>query len=379
MKVVVAMDSFKGCMTSLRAAMQVEKGIKKYNENIEVVKFPIGDGGEGTLQAFHSLCDGELVWVQTSDAYGKRIESCYSLIDNGETAIMEVANIIGLSMHDRTRRQPLHGSSYGVGTVLLDAYHKGVKKIIIGLGGSATNDGGMGLLQALGARFYDANHRYLSPQAMNLEHVKYIDFNRLQKFEGVEIIAACDVKNHLLGENGATYTFGKQKGLYPNQMRQLEEGMTNFRFQVSRYMKVDLNEYEGGGAAGGIGAILIGLLKAKMIPGIDLLVSYSNLEQEIAQCDFVITGEGQSDHQTAYGKVPVGILNIAKKYDKPVICLSGALGLGYQNLYDLGFIGIYSIADRAMTFQQALDGACDKLEMASYAIISTIMPFINKS
>ncbi len=375
MKVVVAMDSFKGCMSSLRAATQVEKGIKMYDQTIEVVKFPIGDGGEGTLQAFHTLCDGELVWVNTTDAYGKRIESCYSLIDNGETAVMEVANIIGLSMHDRTRRQPLHGSSYGVGTVLLDAYHKGVKKIIIGLGGSATNDGGMGLLQCLGARFYDMNHQYLSPQAMNLEHVKYIDFNRLQKFENVEIIAACDVKNHLLGENGATYTFGKQKGLYPNQMKQLEDGMNNFRFQVSRYMKIDLNEMEGGGAAGGIGSVLMGILNAKMVPGIDLLVSYTNIKQEIASCDLVITGEGQSDYQTAYGKVPVGILNIAKQYDKPVVCLSGALGIGYMNLYDLGFIGIYSIADRAMTFQQALDGASEKLQNATYSLMHTIMTF----
>lgn len=375
MKVVVAMDSFKGCMTSLKAAKQVEAGIKMYDQNIEVVKFPIGDGGEGTLQAFHSLCNGELVWVNTTDAYGKKIESCYSLIDNGQTAVMEVANIIGLSMHDRTRRDPLHGSSYGVGTVLLDAYNKGVKKIIIGLGGSATNDCGLGLLQCLGARFYDANHQYLSPMALNLENVKYIDFNRLQKFEGVEIIAACDVKNHLLGEDGATYTFGKQKGLFPNQMKQLEDGMFNFRFQVSRYMKIDLNEYEGGGAAGGLGAILMGIFNAKMIPGIDLLVSYSNLKEEIATCDLVITGEGQSDYQTMYGKVPVGILNIAKEFDKPVLCLSGALGLGYMDLYQLGFIGIYSIADRAMTFQQALDGAGDKLMNASYSLMATLHGF----
>lgn len=375
MKVVVACDSFKGCLTSIQAANQIEKGIHRLDKDIIVEKVPIGDGGEGTLQAFHTLCNGELVWVKTTDAYGKKIESCYSLIDNGNTAVMEVANVIGLSMHERNKRQPLHASSYGVGTLLLDAKERGVKRIIIGLGGSATTDGGMGLLQCLGARFYDANHDYLSPQAINLEKIRFIDFNRFQKLEGIELIAACDVKNYLLGEEGATYVFGKQKGLFPNQIKKIEEGMTNYRFQIQRYTKVDINRFEGGGAAGGIGAILIGLLNASMIPGIDLLVEYTSIEEDIASCDLVITGEGQSDRQTMFGKVPTGILNIAKKYDKPVICISGALGLGYMDLYDLGFVGIFSIADRAMNFQQALDGASDKLEACTYSIMRTINYF----
>ena len=205
-----------------------------------------------------------------------------------------------------------------------------------------------------------------------------MDFNRLQTLEGIELIAACDVKNRLLGVNGATYVFGKQKGLFPNQMKKLDQGMENFRNQIQRYTKVDLNTIVGGGAAGGIGAVLIGVLKANMIPGIDLLLSCSDIEEQIKSCDLVITGEGQSDHQTMYGKVPAGIVKLANKYHKPTICMSGALGIGYTELYKLGFIGIYSIADRAMTFQQALEHAPEKLEEAAYSILKTITYFYEK-
>ena len=378
MKVVIACDSFKGCMTSKQVASQIEKGIHRLDPAIQTVSYVIGDGGEGTVAAFHETCHGQIQHVQTTDAYGKKIQTEYTLIEDGTCAVIEVANIIGLNMHPRECRTPFFGSSYGVGTVLLDAVSKGCKKIIIGLGGSATNDGGMGLLQSLGARFYDHNHKYLSPQAINLEKVRYIDFNRLQKLEGVELIAACDVKNYLLGENGATYIFGKQKGFYPNQIKKIDQGMENYRDQILRYTNVDINTFEGGGAAGGIGAVLIGLLNATMIPGIQLLLSYSDMENEIKDCDVVITGEGQSDRQTMFGKVPVGILQVANAHHKPTICISGALGLQYMDLYSLGFVGIYSIADRAMSFQQALEQAPEKLEAATYSIFKTITYFQNQ-
>lgn len=375
MKIVVACDSFKGCMSSETVNEHMSAAIHRVDPTIEVKQYVIADGGEGTVAAFAKTCHGEMVDVAASDAYGKKITTCYTLIEAGQTAVIEAANIIGLNMHPREKRAPLFGSSFGVGTVLLDALQRGCKKIIIGLGGSATNDGGMGLLQALGCRFYDHEHHYLSPQAINLGKIRYIDFNRLPSFSDVEIIAACDVKNHLLGEEGATYVFGKQKGLYPNQLKQIDEGMENYRNHIQRYRNVDINSFPGGGAAGGIGSVLIGLLGAKMIPGIELLLSYSDIAKAIRECDFVITGEGQSDRQTMFGKVPIGILKVAKAYDKPILCISGALGLGYQELYDLGFAGIFSIADRAMTFQQALDQADQKLEAAVYAIVKTIMTF----
>ncbi len=375
MKVVIACDSYKGCMTSREVAQHIEDGIRQTGADICTKSYIIADGGEGTVEAFHETCRGKKQLVSASDAYGKKIMTEYTIIEDGNTAVIEVANIIGLNMHEREKRAPFFGSSFGVGTVILHAAEMGCKKIIIGLGGSATNDGGMGLLQALGCRYYDSMHQYLSPQAMNLEKVRYIDFNRLNKLEGIELIAACDVKNHLLGENGATHVFGKQKGFYPNQIRKIEMGMENFRNQIRRYTNIDIDEFEGGGAAGGIGAVLIGLLGAKMISGVDLLLSYSDIEKEIEDSDLVITGEGQSDQQTMYGKVPVGILRLAKRHHKPCICISGALGIGYQSLYDLGFIGIYSIADRAMSFQQALEQAPEKLTAAAYGIMKTIRYF----
>lgn len=375
MKVVVACDSFKGCMTSREVAEHVECACKRVDPQIDVQKYVIGDGGEGTVDAFMETCHGERIEVMTTDAYGKKIKTYYTKIDHGQTAVIEVANIIGLSMCEREKRAPFFGSSFGVGTVLLDAYRSGCKKIILGLGGSGTNDGGMGVLQALGTRFYDRNHKYVSPQAMNLEKVHYIDFNRLEKMEGVELIAACDVKNYLLGEEGATYVFGKQKGFFPNQIKKVDAGMENYRNHIQRYLKIDINSCEGGGAAGGIGAVLIGILHAKMVPGIELLFQYSDIREEIASADLVITGEGQSDRQTMFGKVPVGVLKVANEFDKPVVCISGALGIGYQELYELGFVGIFSIADRAMTFQQALEQADDKLEAAVYAIMKTICHF----
>lgn len=379
MKVVVAADSFKGCMTSTQVADCIKEGIHEYNADIDVETYTIADGGEGTVMAFYKTCGGELVDVACTDAYGKKITTQYALLENGHTAVIEVANIIGLNMVERSRRMPLYASSYGVGTVLKDAVARGCKRIIMGLGGSATNDGGMGLLQALGVLYYDSDHQYLSPQAVSLEKVRFIDFNRFHGLGDVELIAACDVKNKLLGEQGATFIFGKQKGLFPTQLKRVDHGMENFRDQIQRYKKIDLNAYEGGGAAGGIGAVLMGILNAKMVPGIELLLlSYSNIEEHVKDCDLLITGEGQSDVQTAYGKVPMGILNVAKKYDKPCIILSGALGIGYQKLYEEGFTGIFSIADCAMSFPQALAHAPEKLKAAAYSMIRTIDYFKNQ-
>lgn len=373
MKVVIACDSYKSCMTSKEVADHIEQGIHKVDGSIDTCKYEIADGGEGTASAFCSAAAGQWVNVTTSDAYGKPLQTSYVLLEDGMTAVIEVANIIGLSMTPKEHRSPFFASSFGVGTVLLDAQQRGCKKIIIGLGGSATNDGGMGLLQALGARFYDKMHKYVSPQAVNLSNVKYIDLKRLNTLEGIELIAACDVKNHLLGEQGATFVFGKQKGFYPNQIRKIDQGMTNYRDQILRYTNIDLDNFEGGGAAGGIGAVFMGLLKAKMVPGIELLLRYSKLEEDIKTCDLVITGEGQTDLQTKFGKVPVGILEVANRYKKPTLCISGALGLQYEELYELGFIGIFSISDRAMNFQQAIEQAPQKLVACTFSIMKMFM------
>lgn len=374
MKIAVACDSYKGCMSSSKVNQIIEQAIHDVDDTYEVVTFVMGDGGEGTTAAFVDACDGEMVTIKVKDAYFRPIEATYGLIDDGKTAVIEVASCIGLNMYDREKRKPMHATSFGVGELLLDASKRNVKKIILGLGGSSTNDGGMGMLQALGAKFYDEEKNYLKSNAGQLKKIHRIDIKKFKFLKDIEIIAACDVKNTLLGENGATYVFGKQKGLYPNQIKKLDIAMKDYadKFKDLGY---DIASHEGSGAAGGIGGALA-LLDAHFMSGLELLRSYNHMDNAIATCDLIITGEGQSDAQTLYGKVPVGVLDIANKFNKPCICISGALGVEYNKLYDLGFIGIYSVADRAMSFEQALKLAPDKLYACAYTVMKTVHYFV---
>lgn len=374
MKILVASDSYKGCMSSKQANAQIIKGINRLNANHECIAFPIGDGGEGTMQAFHDLCYGHKVSCVVKDAYFQDIKVEYTLIDNGKTAVFDVASVIGLNSYERSARRPLYATSYGIGQLIKDALKHQVNKIIIGLGGSCTNDGGMGLLNALGVRFYDKNHRYLKTSAISLSKIAHIDFNPMVDLDGVEIIAACDVNNYLLGKEGATYAFGKQKGLNQEQKKQVEKGMENYVNKM-RYKGYELTNIIGGGAAGGIGAVLIGVLKAQFKSSLTLLFEYKNIDKLLKDCDLVITGEGQSDYQTAFGKAPIGILRKAQEHNIPCICISGALGVDYMKLYDEGFVGLFSIADRAMSFMQALKDAPIKLMATSYNVIKTISYF----
>ncbi|MBQ0064237.1 MAG: glycerate kinase, partial [Firmicutes bacterium] len=354
MKILVACDSFKGCMTSKQANEAIIRGILKANETHEFVSIPMADGGEGTASVLCSNIDGSKVSVHTLDAYGNEIETYYVLSKDEKTAIMDVASCIGLSMVSKYDRNPFITNSCGVGIMMKDAIQRGCERIVIGLGGSSTNDGGMGILEEFGVSFYNNIMEKLKPNPYALKHVDSIDISNFQK-PNVEIIVACDVNIHLLGPMGTTYFFGKQKCFYHNQIHEVDRWMHNYRDKIQEVFHVDLDTFEGGGTAGGIGACLIGLFGAKMIPGAKLVARLSHMEELIQDCDLVITGEGQTDRQTEYGKVPFEVLMIANKYNKKTICLSGALGIGYQNLYNYGMAGIFSSSDRAMTFQVAIE------------------------
>lgn len=368
MKIIVACDSFKGCMSSKEVEECIKKGILKANPKHKVLLFPMADGGEGTSKVFCDIIQGNNVEVLTVDAYGKNIFSSYCMSQDSSMAVMDVASCIGLNMTPKEKRNPMIASSRGVGIMLKDAIEKGCKKIIIGLGGSATNDGGMGILSEFGVRFYNGKRELLIPSVYALNQIAFVDKRYASFPKDVEIICACDVKNHLLGKNGATYVFGKQKGIYLNQMHDIEKGMAHYANKLKQTFHVDVNEYEGSGAAGGIGSVLLGVMKAKMVSGIDLVVAYSGLKDQLKDADLVITGEGQTDAQTLYGKLPLGISRLAKSFDVPCVCLSGALGLGYQKMYEEGMIGIFSSADRAMTFQTALQTGNEKLEALAFSL-----------
>lgn len=372
MKFVVACDSFKGCMTSQEVIERIKIGIHKANSDHEVAAFPMCDGGEGTMDVLCHIEKAEMVKAATIDAYGKPIEIEYGIVPQKHLAIQEVASCIGLNMTEKGKRNPMIANSRGVGRMLMDAVERGCHTIILGLGGTSTNDGGMGLLHELGIRFYDRDGHYLRSGIYSLSKVAKIDTRYFTPWDDVKILLAVDVRNHLLGPHGATYTFGRQKGLFPSQLEEIDQAMAHYARCIQHAFHVDINKIEGSGSAGGIGGVLVGILHAKMISGIELCMQESNLEEAIRKCDVVITGEGQSDEQTLYGKVPYGVCKLAKKYDRPVFCLSGALGIGYQELYQCGFDGLYSSADRAMDFLTALRYGPEKIENLAFALTKTI-------
>lgn len=368
MKIIVACDSFKGCMSSKEVEKCIRRGILKANPNHKVFTFPMADGGEGTAMVFCDIIQGKTIDVLTVDAYGKKLFTQYCISQDSNLAIMDVASCIGLNMTPKEKRNPMIASSRGVGIMMKDAISRGCKKLIIGLGGSATNDGGMGILSEFGVRFYNSKRELLVPSVYALAQIAFIDKRYARLPKDIEIICACDVKNHLLGKNGATYVFGKQKGIYLNQMAEVEKGMAHYCMKLQQTFHVDVNEYEGSGAAGGIGSVLLGVMKAKRFSGIDLVVEYSGLKEHLQDADLVITGEGQTDAQTLYGKLPFGIAHLARSFNVPCVCLSGALGIGYEAMYNEGMIGIFSSADRAMTFQMALQTGNEKLEALAFSL-----------
>lgn len=370
MKIIVACDSFKGCMTSQQANEAIARGIQKANPSHDIYCSSMADGGEGTASVLGQCLHAQKIEVKTLDAYGKEIVTHYFMTKEN-TAILDVASCIGLSMVEKDKRNPFIANSRGVGIMMKDAIDKGCQKIIIGLGGSSTNDGGMGLLMEFGVEFYNKRMETCKANPYGLKNMVYVNKKHFNK-PNIDITVACDVNIHLLGEKGTTYFFGKQKGFYRNQMSEVDHWMGNYRDCMKKAFHVDLDTFEGGGCAGGIGACLMGIFDAKRMPGAQLVASVSNLEQHIQSSDLVITGEGQTDLQTEYGKVPFEVLNIAKKFNVPTICLSGALGIGYQKLYEHGMAGIFSSSDRAMTFQVAIDKGAEKLENLAYSIIHLI-------
>ena len=372
MKILVACDSFKGCMTSQQACENVKAGILKANPEHKVFCYPMADGGEGTAQVLSYYASASVISVSTVDLYKKEIKAQYGWNEEKKLAIIDVASSIGLNLYDKDKRNPMIASSYGVGLMLKDAIQRGSKKIIIGLGGSGTNDGGMGILKAFGVIFYDKTRHELKDMAYSLEKIAYVDKRNFSIPDDIEWIVACDVKNHLCGKEGATYTFGKQKGLYPAQIRTLDESMKWYNHKIKQTFHMDMDSLPGSGAAGGIGGVLLGVFHAKMIPGIQLIMDYSKIETQTKDTDLIITGEGQTDKQTLYGKVPFGIAQMGKKHGIPVVCLSGALGQGYEELYNQGMIGIFSSSDRAMEFKVALRYGAEKISNLAFSIIKLL-------
>ena len=371
MKILIAIDSFKGSMTSMEAGNAAEKGIKRCMPDAEVKIMPVADGGEGTVQALVSGLDGQIHNVTVKNPIGEDIIAAYGTF--GKTAVIEMSAAAGITLIDKSELNPIVATTYGVGQIIADAINKGYRDFIVGIGGSATNDGGVGMLQALGFEFYDKEGNHVPFGARGLGKIVGINDENVNSevFECAFNIA-CDVTNPLLGENGCSVIYGPQKGAKEKDIAIMDKGMKNYALVASeKYKKADVN-FPGAGAAGGMGFAFMTFLNGKLKSGIDLIHEKTEIEKYIKDADLVITGEGKIDGQTVMGKVPVGIARLAKKYGKTVIAFCGCATKDASALNNHGIDGIFPILRTVCTLEEAMNtrNAMENLSNTAQQIIN---------
>ena len=356
MKVVAAIDSFKGSMTSLEVAAAFEKGVKKVYKDAEFIKIPLADGGEGTVKALIDNLDGKMVNIKVKDPLMRDIDSFYGISGDGKTAVIEMAAASGLPLLSPDERNPLKATTFGTGELIKDALEKGCREFIIGIGGSATNDAGTGMLSALGYIFLDENGNELEPNGENLINIKsFKDDKVMKEVSEAKFLIACDVDNPFYGTNGAAHVYGKQKGATGDIIKILDDGMRNFSNVIEKIKKTDISNISGSGAAGGLGGAFTAFFNSELKPGIDIITEKIELENKINGSDYVITGEGRIDFQSAMGKTPSGVAKLAKKYGIPVIAIGGSVDDEIGDIYDCGITAAFSIIDSPMTLNEAMD------------------------
>ena len=353
MKFVIAMDSFKDCASSLEIGNAVKKGIQEVFFDAQVIVISISDGGEGMVDSLTLGLGGIFQEVCVSDPLGNMIISRYGKLPDG-TAIIEMAAASGLELVPKELRNPLKTSTYGTGQLIKHAVEQGAKKIIIGIGGSATNDGGIGMLSALGVKFLDKEGNILQGNGEDLIHIDSINMDNLW-LKDIKGQVACDVNNPLYGENGAAYIYGAQKGSTPDIIIELDKGLRHYANKVQECISRDISEFAGSGAAGGLGAGLVGFLNAKLYSGIDVVLDHLNIQQYITDADIIFVGEGQLDSQTGMGKAPAGVARRVKEIKNiPVIALGGGISGDPIAIHDIGIDSFFSIAPGPISLEEAL-------------------------
>jgi glycerate kinase len=376
MKVIIAPDSFKGNLTAVEVANHIEKGVLSAGPDIIVRKIPVADGGEGTVDAMITGAGGNKVHTRVNGPLMDEIDSFFGVLGDGKTAVIEMATASGLTLVPPGKMNPLETTTYGVGQLILAALDMGCSKIIIGLGGSSTNDGGMGMAQALGAVFYDENMKPLGIGGKYTGLVRSVDLSMLdRRLSSTNVIAACDVSNPLCGPNGASAVFGPQKGATPEMVKFLDSSLLNYGSVLEGVTGKKIISVPGSGAAGGLGAGLLAFAGAEMKPGIEIVLDSCDAENHIMDSDLVITGEGKTDAQTAFGKVPAGIASLASKYNVPVVCLSGGLGDDYEEVYKCGIDAAFSNVPDAMSLEEAKARSGEFLEKTARSIIRLVLRF----
>lgn len=372
MKIVIASDSFKGSNSSLAVASRIETGIRKVFPDADVAKIAIADGGEGTVDAMIAGAGGHLVQTRVIGPLGEEIESFYGILDSGD-AVIEMAAASGLPLVPPSRRDPRLTTTFGTGQLIRQAMDAGVRRVYIGIGGSATNDGGVGMAQALGVSFRDASGTELGHGGAALAGLAAIDASGIDpRLKDTEIIVSCDVNNPLCGDRGASAIFGPQKGATPDMVTQLDDALRHYASVVRQQLGIDVADTPGAGGAGGLGYGLLAFTRSVLRPGIEIVLDVCGFDDKAADADLVITGEGRIDAQSVMGKVPVGVGKRAKKLNLPVLAIVGDIGPGAEAVYAHGVDAIMSTVNRAMPLDEALARSGELLEDAAERVMRMI-------
>ncbi|WP_318463746.1 glycerate kinase [Photobacterium leiognathi] len=366
MKIIIAPDSYKESLTAMEVATAIENGFRQEMPNAEYIKLPMADGGEGTVQSLVDASNGNIIEHSVTGPLGEQVNGFFGLMGDGKTAIIEMAAASGLHLVSLELRNPMLTTSFGTGELILAALDKGVEHIIVGIGGSATNDGGIGMAQALGVRFLDENNKQISYGGGALDRLHRIDISNIDpRLVSVKLEVACDVDNPLCGEKGASQVFGPQKGATPEMVTQLDNNLAHYAEIIKRDLGKNVKDMAGAGAAGGMGAALLGIFNAQLRPGIEIVMDAVNLADVLQDADLVITGEGRIDSQTIHGKTPIGVARTAKRFNKPVIGIAGSLSHDCNVVHEHGIDAVFSVVPRSVSLAEALAEATINVELTA--------------
>lgn len=372
--IVLAPDSFKESMTAKEACEAMERGIHKVNPNINCIHVPMADGGEGTMQSLVDATGGTVYITKVKGPLGNEVSASYGITGDGLTGVLEMASASGIQLVSPEARNPLITTTYGTGQLIKACLDKGVSKLLIGIGGSATNDGGAGMVHALGGRLLDEEGNELLFGGGELGRLASIDLSGFDpRLKDVQVEVACDVTNPLCGPTGASNVFGPQKGATPEMIKQLDNNLHHYANVIKEQLGKDIRDMPGAGAAGGLGAGLVVFLDGVLKKGIELVIDYTGLENKVQQADMVWTGEGSIDFQTQYGKTPLGVAEVAKKFGKPVLAFAGRIGDQTEVLYDKGIDAIFGIMPGAASLEDALKLGQDNLERTAENVARLVL------
>ena len=372
-KILLSPQEFKESLSGIEVAMAMKKGIRNVDKNVTIDLCPVADGGDGTLQTLVDITKGELIKQKVHNPLGKIIDAEWGKLGDNKTAVIEMAKASGLALLNENEKDPMKTSTYGTGELFKSALDHGIKDFIIGIGGSATNDGGAGFASALGAKLLDSNNDVVIPSGETIGNISHIDISGLDKrLQEVKVRVACDVNNPLCGENGASNIFGPQKGANEKTIKILDKSLRHWAKVIKDQLTKDILNVPGSGAAGGLGAGLMAFTDAELSSGADIVLDYLNYEKKLEGVDLVIVGEGQTDRSTKLNKSPVAVSLRAKKYNIPVIVISGSLGNGYNELQNMGIHSFFSIVNTPMDLQYAINNAFELIEISTQEIYKTI-------